>query len=496
MGYVQERIRAENARKILPEVAKSLLAERKAARQVKLADTGVSLLEYVPLVSERLTQPVHLKPYADLLDRFGGKGIQAVIAAPPQHGKTVLTMHGLAKAMATAPRGTHFAYVTYSQNRADEVARDFQIVAADAGLRPDGPFRQWISRRGTHIKFTSIGGALTGFPIDKDGALIVDDPFKDDEEARSALRRETIWNWFCKVGLTRVHPGGSVFVMATRWHEDDLSGRIVKQWNWPYLNLQALCDNEQTDPMGRRLGEALWPEMRSSAFLEEQRQRNPIAFSALYQGLPRPKGGALFEPEPPRFDELPKGRPFRVAYGADLAYSKRTQADWSVLVRLIECDGRYYVTGVFRRQLRAPEFIQQSRLFRQERAGKIRWYGSSIEVNGVAEFVKERLPELNAIVAKGDKFQRAQSVAESWNLGNVLVPSPESPYYGDWVADFLDEVTTFSGVDDPHDDQVDALAAGFDELDESRSHGSIGNVNTSLQDSSWSRWGDEESRGF
>jgi predicted phage terminase large subunit-like protein len=495
MGYVQEKIRAENARKVLPDVARKILAERRAARQVELAGEGISLVDYVPRVSKHLDKPLQLLPYAEALDGFSGKGLQLVIAAPPQHGKTVLTLHGLAKAMATAPRDTRFAYVTYSQNRADEVARDFQRIALDAGLKPEGPFRQWVAKTGTHVKFTSIGGALTGFPINSHGALIIDDPFKDGAEARSALRRELVWNWCWEVGITRVHPGGSVFVMATRWHEDDLSGRLIRNWGWRYLNLQALCEDESTDPMGRGLGEALWPEKRPREFLEAQQTRNPWSFAALYQGRPRPRGGALFE-DPQRFDELPVGRPFRVAYGADLAYSKRTQSDWSVLVRLIECDGLYYVTGVLRQQARAPEFISESRAFRHERRGPVRWYGSSIEVKGVAEFIQERVPELNAMIATGDKFQRAQPVAEAWNAGRVLVPSPESPYYGEWTELFLDELTSFSGVNDPHDDQVDALGSAFDELADGAQFSKIAPVNNQLQAESWSRWGDDDARGF
>jgi len=450
-------------------------AKAQAERRVQLASPSTDplnlpLLEYVPSVSKHLEAPHHLKPYADLLDRAAGSSLRIVLAAPPQHGKTVLTSHGLAKLAGRARFSSHFAYATFSQTRSDEVARDFRRLLLEAGLNPKGQLRkQELPRNNTHIKFTSIGGPLTGYPIDADGVLVVDDPFKDGAEARSKVIRDRVYSWFQEVAMTRVHPGASVIVMATRWHEDDLSGRLIKD-GWQYLNLQALCEDPATDPLGRQEGEALWEEKRPRVFLEERRARDPWGFTALYQGRPRPRGGALFR-EPARFDRLPDGA-YRCAYGIDLAYSARTQADWSVWVRMLRIGDQYFITEVCRRQVQAPEFLLALRAAQADKRGPMRWYAGGTE-KGVADFIKKKIPQLKVMPATADKFQRAQPLAEAWNAGRVALPSEESEFYGEWVDLFVNEFLAFTGVNDPNDDQIDAGASAFDELVASYRTGSV-----------------------
>lgn len=431
------------------------------ARQTPQAQsTDIPLVEWVAKVSRHLGPPHHLAPYARTLDGAPGKGLRIVLAAPPQHGKTVLTSHGLAKMASKARRGSHFAYVTFSQTRADEVARDFRRIASDAGLDPRGPLRQCTLRNRVTIKFTSIGGPLTGYPIDGDGLLVIDDPFKDGREARSKLIRDRVWSWFKEVAMTRVHPGAGVIVMATRWHEDDLSGRLINE-GWDYLNLQAICEDPANDPCGRQAGQALWPDKRPAEFLEVQRKRDPWTFAAMYQGQPRPRGGALFNALG-RFDKLPLGG-YRTAYGIDLAYSAKTLADWSVWVRLRRYGDLYFVTHVCRKQVPAPDFTLALKAAQAEERGPMRWYAAGTE-KGSADFIKRKVPALRVLPPKGDKFQRAQPVAEVANLGNLCLPSEESEFWGEWVDELEAELLAFTGVNDANDDQVDALAAGFDEL--------------------------------
>lgn len=406
------------------------------------------LIELIPALSPQLDPPRHLQPYLDVLERARGGQLRQVIAAPPQHGKTQCLMAALVQWLGTC-RLRH-AYVTYNQDRADTVARAVYRMAEEAGLEPRGPTREWTVRSGGAVKFTSIGGSLTGHPID--GVLAIDDPIKDREEAESARMRQRAWDWLWDVAITRLHPGASVILMATRWHVDDPSGRTIKN-GWPYLNLRAVSEGPETDPLRRPAGEVLWPERRPLEFLRE-RMSNAYSWASLYQGDPRPRGGAVFG-EPCFYRELPVGA-FQIAYGVDLAYTAKTSADWSVCVRLYRVGDVVYVADVQRKQVDAPSFLLTLKAMTAAERGPLLWYASGTE-KGSAQFMRQKLPQLRVQTATADKFVRAQPVASAWNAGRVLVPS-DAP----WLEAFLDEVGNFTGVNDPHDDQIDALAAGFD----------------------------------
>ncbi len=106
-----------------------------------------------------------------------------------------------------------------------------------------------------------VGGALTGMGAD---LLIIDDPVKNDAEANSSVQREKIWDWFNATALTRLEPDGICILVMTRWHEDDLVGRLIRENNrpdaqkWELLNLPALAAED--DLLGRKIGEPLWNE--------------------------------------------------------------------------------------------------------------------------------------------------------------------------------------------------------------------------------------------
>lgn len=434
--------------------------EQLSQRSTDLA--SLPLLEFIPAASPHLDSPAHLAPYVKQLDATLGQSVELVFAAPPQHGKTEATKHALAKWMLTA-RDTNFVYVTYSQTRSDSVARDFRLLAEHVGLRPLGRLAEWKSEAtGSRVMFTSIGGALTGYPLD--GVIVIDDPIKDPAEARSRSVRDGVWSWLFGAVLTRRHPGSSMITMATRWHEDDPSGRLVREWDIPYINLQAICEDPASDPCGRKAGEPLWPSRRPLSFLEQMRERDPWGFAALYQGTPRPRGGELFSRQPTRFIDLPTG-PYRTSYGVDLAYTAKTQADRSVCIRCQRFGEVTYLTACRIAQVAAPEFTLTLSAMRSEISGPLRWYASGTE-KGSAQFIQRKVPGFKVMPATADKFVRATPAAAAWNAGTIALPDEGSPYYGDWVDQVIDEVTSFTGVNDPRDDIVDALAAGWDELNQ------------------------------
>jgi len=424
-------------------------------------------MDFIPRVTPRWESPRHLTPYVDVLQRAPGGGLRICFSAPPQVGKSQSTEHAFAWWALKHPRYRN-AYATYSGDRAQRVGRDAAGIAARAGVELDtANLGLWRTKDGGQTLWTSVGGALTGEPID--GVLVIDDPLKDRKEAESPTIRQNHKDWYHSVAETRVHPGGSIIAMMTRWHPDDLVGYLVNELGFTYINIKAIADNHIPEGDNRQPGDPLWPSKRPLEYWLERRRSNEWNFASMYQGEPRPRGGSLFR-EPTYWSELPE-HGFKVSFGVDLSYTEKTHADFSVCVEVWAVppargvgaspdDWRFYVVDVQRKQVEAPAFALTLRAKSSQRGGKFWWYASGTE-KGSAQFIKAKGIPLMVLDPKGrDKFTRAQTTSEHWNAGRILVPADSEAY--PWVDVFVDEVTSFTGVKDLHDDQVDALVAAVD----------------------------------
>lgn len=405
--------------------------------------------------------------------------VRALVSVPPQFGKTETILHGCAWLLARHPEWS-FGYSSYSSEIVRSKSRSARDYARLAGVqfRDDATSTsEWRTRHGGGMLARSIGGSLTSMGLN---VLVVDDPHKDREDAESALSRQRIHDWFTSTARTRVHPGGSIIVCHTRWHSDDLIGRLSKELKpdgspqWEVINLPAIDAG----------GNPLWHQ-RPKSFLDEARRASEYDWWSLYMGSPRPRGTSVFRGVS-FYDELPKLR-YRVGKGVDLAYTAKTRADWSTSVVMLEANDEYYVTDVRRAQVEAPDFIRELAMVDVVWPGPWHWFSSSTE-RGLADVVTD-LGDLGvvieAVLATADKFVRAQRFAAAWNDRRVHVPR-NAP----WLKAFVDELGAFSGVGDRKDDQVDGAVSAFERLQ------SIGPDRHYEQPRNDSRWSDEHGRGY
>lgn len=408
-------------------------------------------------------------------------------SVPPRHWKTTTLVHAIVKHLLVHPTEM-VLFVTHTDDYAKKVSREVKKLAQRAGLRVNRKIDrqdEWELEAGGGLVAKSInaGFAGRGFRL-----IIVDDPFASREDARSKARRDMIADAIDDDLLTRLSPDGTLFLVHTRWHPDDAIGRFKKRHDWDGLNIPAIRPSNDVDSDD---GEAaLLPSKWSLQYLRGIRKANPYKFASLYQGEPIVAGEQLFR-EPARYS-WPSGRPssgYRVAYGVDLAYSSRNVGDWSVCLRLLAVSTgqtetlpdesereiwHYYVTDVVRKHVDAPSFALAIKSCYSQEPGPLRWDRNTVE-EGSAQFIKDALkrqgirPEqFKDVLAKGKPFDRVQWIAEQWNLGRVFVPGrsdddDDSPI-PDWVDDFVDELTTMTGVNDPHDDQAVALASAYELL--------------------------------
>lgn len=440
--------------------------QRTAAAQAEEAEP---LIDFIPRISPKYSRPTHLARLLSVLERAETEPVRAIVNLPPRHSKTETLLHAIARRLKRRP-WDNIGYVTY----VDQIATEKSVRAREFAGRAGVTFREdanrlnrWVTPEMGGAIFTSIGGSITGLGVD---LLIVDDPHKDRADAESAASRDKVWDWYIGTALDRVETGGSVIVCQTRWHPDDMTGRLLEQHaqdGWEVISLPALGWNM---PDGSRVaddaGEALWPERWPRDELLKKK-RDEYEWRSKFQQQPVARGGAVFR-EVRYYDprSLPGG--LQISVGIDLAYSEKTHADWSACVVLgRDYEGRVYVLNAARKQLEVPAFSEVIKgTIASWPAARITWHTATVEA-GTAQLLKTLGLNVKNVRAGADKFIRAQPVAAAWNNGEVLVPSGYEDEYGNrvpppqWVDEFVREVSRFTGIGDKRDDQVDALASAY-----------------------------------
>ena len=320
--------------------------------------------------------------------------------------------------------------------------------------------REWETESGGGLRAVGVGGGVTGHGAN---GIVIDDPVKSREEAESETYREKVWDWFTNDIYTRLEPDGVVIVIQTRWHEDDLAGRLIAQAaepggeSWEIVNLPAICE-ELGDPLGREIGRALCPERYDVDALERIRRMLGPDFDALYQGRPRPREGAMFKREWMRYVGAPATVARRVR-GWDKAATR--DGDWTAGVLWGQVGARFAILDCVR-----------GRWTPGEREAVIR---STAERDGIAvEIVLEQEPGSSGVdsaaasirnlagfnaraeTSTGDKAVRARAMAVQFEAGNVDMVK------GEWNQEFVNELLSFPRG--KHDDQVDAASLAFNRL--------------------------------
>jgi predicted phage terminase large subunit-like protein len=426
------------------ETIEALTAKAIAKATLRKLKAQSSLLDFIPYTTPQYVAPTHLARYVEALERSTREPVRVVISTPPRHTKSVTTMHFMVQALLRNPK-LKIGYATYAQDLSRTQQRLCKAIADLAGLKLTQHSQDaWITQEGGAVYWTSIGGPLTGKGVN---LLIIDDPVKGRAEAESKAYRNRAGDWLESDAFTRLEPGASIVVIQTRWHPDDLAGRLIAK-GWEVINLQAIDDVS---------GLALWPDRWPISELQKIREQvGEYTWGSLYQGNPRTKGGRLFG-DVCHYDELPRGG-YKIYVGIDFAYTAKTHADYSVALTMVAgADGFFYITDVVRKQVDAPTFADRDlvRLRHQYGGGKFQAYIGGTE-SGVVDFINQRGVNVRKMAAVGDKFSRAQAAAAAWNAGKILVPR-RAP----WLEEFVSELADFTGIDDPHDDQVDALTSAY-----------------------------------
>lgn len=437
-------------------------------------------------------------PALDLIDdalvwAYTTHGARLLISLPPQEGKSSrATKIGALWALTRDPE-TRIGIASYAQSLAEGFGRDVRNTIAthngdegtlDLGLRVAsdyGSARRWqLDGHRGGVVCVGIGSGLTGRPLD---ALTIDDPFADAEQAGSAYYRERVWDWWRSVGAPRLAPGAPVIVILTRWHEDDLAGRLVAAEDghrWRVINIPALADHDpgkgQADPLGREPGEWLTSARgRTPAEWEQIRiQAGTRVFTALYQGRPSPDQGNVWQrqwwrrysvplwsqhPDRPEAFIVPECDEIVMSW--DMAFKDTKGSDYVAGQVWARRGANVYLLDQVHKRLGFTDTLAAFR------ALAARWPQASRKIveeaaNGAAviDSLKSKIPGIVAVRPHESKYARASAVSPFVEAGNVFLPSPDVALFD--AEALIDEAAGFPNA--AHDDMVDATSQALAEL--------------------------------
>lgn len=438
------------------------------------------------LLAQHLTRgqyrcPPHLQFLSEMLVTLStGRHGRLIVMLPPRHGKSEtishwfpvwLLEHDPTKRIILASHGATLAasFGRQVRNTIQNHADRLNVRLAEDQTAAD----HWETTAGGGMMTAGVGSSITGRGAD---VLIIDDPVQDAEQAASATYRDRAWDWWRSTAYTRLEPGGVAVLVQTRWHEDDLAGRILAQMHeggerWDVLRLPAIA--EGSDPLGRLPGEALWPERYSlDDFVRIRATTLDAPWESLYQQNPMPPGGTIFLrewfqsaryiPDPPR----PWSQVAARYLSWDTAFKDTSSSAYTAcVVGELTYDYKLEVKEVWRGKPGFPELptIIRQMAERYNADGLLRGVVIEDKASGTSAYQTLRATApawlsdiLVAYQPPGDKTQRANQAAVWCRNGSVLLPHPDPSV--PWLLSFEDELFGFPRG--AFADQVDA----FDQL--------------------------------
>lgn len=411
-----------------------------------------------------------------LLDCANHGGVRAIIEMPPRHGKSeTISRYGPAWFLGVQP-DARVAIVSYEATFAQTwgaKSRDTFAEYAPAVFHvKQDPGRSGAKEWGVYghpdggLVATGIGGPLTGRGVD---LLIIDDPVKNAEEALSKTIRDSTFEWYLSTARSRLEPGGSIIVLQTRWHEDDLAGRLQAGSDeeyadvWSVLSLAALAEDD--DPLGRAPGEPLWPDRYPlEALLGLKASVGSFWWAAQFQQRPSPLEGGMLQRAWWRHwteDPVLDAAMWDGLLGSwDCNFKGGAGSDYVVGQVWGRFGARFYLLDQVRGQWSFTETLDAVRTLRDRWPAVSTWVVEKA-ANGeaVIDSLRSEMPGLVGEPPVGSKEARVSAISGLVESGSVYLPDPRRE---PWVSEWIEECAVFPNG--AHDDQVDAMTQGLRRL--------------------------------
>jgi predicted phage terminase large subunit-like protein len=410
-----------------------------------------------------------------LQDLADGKISRLMVLMPPGSAKsTYVSVLFVAWWFARFPRSNVLA-ASHNGELAEKFGRKVREISransTELGYRlseSSAAAGRWETTQGGEYFAAGVGGSITGRRAD---LAVIDDPVSGREEAERKGSRDRTWDWYRSDLYTRLKPGAKVVLVMTRWHMDDLGGRLLAEEDgWEVLSLPALAGED--DPLGREPGDPLWPEWEDAAALERKRRAvGERDWSALFQQRPQPQAGSIvlsawWRPWPGPAPQQPDF----IVVSLDGAYTAKDSNDPSACtVWCVDADARTRRNRILLRyawaeRLEFPALVEQ--LAETVEHFGIKYVPLIVLVEAkasglsVIQELRRRKPDLtiHAVTPRGDKIARAHAVTSLFEAGHVYAmarrDASNEMAFRPWAQKVIDEAASFPlGA---HDDLTDS----------------------------------------
>jgi predicted phage terminase large subunit-like protein len=463
------------AKRLLDDISEEELAREFLAR----SQAKNSLMGFIKYTKPDFQAATHHNYLSDQLEAvIRGDIRRLIITMPPRHGKSEMASRKLPAYFLGKRPKDEIICATYNAELASEFGRSvrdlitsemYTNVFPEVRIKTsDRAADRWSVITGGGYRAAGIGGGLTG----RGGSLLlVDDPIKSREDADSKLSRDRAWDWYRSVLYTRQAPNAAIVVIQTRWHDDDLTGRLLREMElggerWDKVDFPAIAESE--DLLKRKPGQALWPAWFPLETLEKTRRTiGPREWSALYQQKPVGDEGEYFERkwvEDNYYDDrrvisdYHSGKHPMHIYGASDYAVTADGGDFTChLVIGIDHTENIHLLDLWRKRTKTDEWID-AYIDLVIKWRPLRWAEEGGQIlKSLGPFISARMKERRAYVFRetfastSDKSARARSIQARMSMGMVKFPE-----HARWTPDMLHELTRFPAG--ANDDMVDVLS--------------------------------------
>lgn len=461
--------------------------------QAQELDEGYRSRDHLDYLSERLA--------AAVADVEAGQSRLVRVSMPPRSGKSLLSSVYLPIWLLRRHPDWKIGLISHSPTLAVSWGRTVRRTIEEYGRVLDlelakdaGAAGEWqTTKRGGIVSRSAPGQSITGLGFK---VLLIDDAVKDFAAAHSEVQRNALWEWWQANAYTRLEPPSLVIVVGTRWHEDDLLGRLASSEHegdpadWEVIEFPAIA--ETNDVLGREPGEPLLsplldesPEEAVERWASIKANVGTYAWNALYQQRPSSPKGTIFDVDWWRYwthDEhkaTPDGRVIhvtpeqvirsRLLDSWDCAFKGGDKADFVVGQRWSQMDNKRLLIAQVRDRMTFTETLARMKAWSDIDRAEVPFTAHVHErlvedkANGTAiiDTLKEQITGLIPINPTESKEARARAVTPEVEAGNVYLPLP-SDDGNEWVSELLDELRNFPTA--AHDDQVDALTQALSRM--------------------------------
>lgn len=467
--------------------------------QIKKEKAKRRLIDFTTYTKPNYSVNWHHKNLSEALDKLSRKEIKRLMVfMPPRHGKSELVSRRFPAYILGKNPNAQIIGTSYSARLASSMNLDIQRIIdspryqelfpettisgqnqliSGKGYRRNSDEFEIVGHEGGYIS-AGVNGGITGMGADY---AIIDDPVKNRKDAESLVYRSSVFDWFASTLYTRLEKDACILITLTRWHEDDLAGRLLDlarsdenadQWhviNYPALYDENIPNIDKTDP--RKHGEALWPAKYNESKIKTiKATAGSYEFSALYQQTPSPPSGAIiyrswfnYYRQAPKLDKFEE-----IVQSWDFTFKNTDDSDYVVGQVWGKIGADKYLLDQVRDKMSFTESIQAiTTLSKKWPMARAKYIEDKANGPAVISSLRRKISGLIPIDPKGSKSERLHAVSPQFEAGNVNIPDPS---IASWVHDYIEELVSFPNA--TNDDQVDTTTQALMRLDKKKRKGS------------------------